>query len=195
MMLQQQQQYYPQQVSYQQTPVTQDEVYANIIQEERVRNIIQQISPQSYLNDIRMLIKGYYYNETNKRWERVDDSIPEPSPLLVSRFISYLGSIVSNNTTLGNLSDNQINKIMKLIIEWVVDDLNSNAEEYGLGSSYTERTRIGHIICNSTFMTMNRALNGQEARRMWGSLSLLENMGMGGNQPKKGAMDFLKFWK
>jgi hypothetical protein len=183
----------PQAISAQQMPVTSDEMYANIIQEERVKNIIAQISPEVQLYEIEMRIKGRRKNPTTNLWEKIDPNVKEVSGLLVSRYISYLSSILNQNTSLSNLSENQVNKIMKLVIEWLVDDIDTNAELYELNSDYTERTRIAHIMLNSTFMVLNRALNGQEARRMWGSLSLSEN-----NNPfqnKKGAFDFLKAWK
>lgn len=184
---------YPQ-PQYQQVPVSQDEMAATMIQEERIRNIISQINPDNQLFDIEMRIKGFRKDMMTNQWIKIDDSVPEPHPLLVSRFISYLSSILNQNTSMSNVSENQINKLMKLVIEYLVDDLDANAETYGIYSDYTERTRIGHIILNSVFMVLNRALNGQEARRMWGTLSLTESSS-GEQQKKSGLIESLKFWK
>ena len=82
---------------------------------------------------------------------------------------------------------------MKLVIEYIVDDLDTHAIIYDLETNYTERTRIGHIVLNSVFMVLNRALNGAEARRMWGTLNVTES-NMGGSQ-KPGMLDAIKFWK
>lgn len=185
--------YYPQ--SYQQqVPVSSDEMYANMMQEERVKNVISQVSPDNQLYEIEMRIKGYRKNMYTGAWEKISEDAPEPSPLLVQRFVAYLSSLLNQNTALSNFSEFQVNKIMKLVIEYIVDDLNSNAEEYGLESNYTERTRIGHIILNSVFSVLNRALNGQEASRMWKALSLTENSAMT-PQKKNTIMESLKFWK
>lgn len=180
------------QAQYAQIPLSQDEMYANLIQEERVRNIISQISPDNQLYEIEMRIKGYRKDILTGQWVKIDPDTPEPSPLLIGRFISYLSSLLNQNTSISNLSENQINKLMALVIEYIVDDLDANAGEYGLYTEYTERTRIGHIILNSVFMVLNRALNGQEARRMWGTLNVTESY-----MPEKrgGFMDALKFWK
>lgn len=193
-------------------PVSQDEMYATLIQEERVKNLIQQVSPQSQLHDIRMLIRGYYRNESKGIWEKIDPQSEEPNGLMVSRFISYLGSILNHNTTLGNLSETQINRIMGLVINYISDDLEANAEIYALGTfheykylddrikkdviikkfvpNYTEWTRIGHIMLNSVFMVLCRALNGAEARRMWGSIAMNESLSP--QQSKGGITDFLR---
>lgn len=179
----------------QQVPVSQDEMYATMLQEERVKNIIAQISPDNQLYEIEMRIKGYRKDTRSGDWIKINPDAPEPNPLLVSRFISYLSSLLNQNTSLSNLSENQVNKLMKLVIEYIVDDLDANAEEYKIKSSYTERTRIGHIILNSVFMVLNRALNGQEARRMWGTLSVTESAIDQQARRGGGFLDALKFWK
>lgn len=180
-------------MEYQSIPVSPNELYANAIQEERVKNIISQLNPDNQLQEIEMRIRGYKKNSFTQDWEKIDETIPEPPKLLVSKFISYLGSIMNQNTTQGNLTENQVNKIMKIAIEYVTDELDCNEDLYNLKDNYTEKTRIGDIIINSVFFVLTRALNGQEARRMWGSLSLSENYSQ---MPQKSKWtDALKFWK
>lgn len=181
------QQYYPSE------PVSSDEIYASALQEERVRNIIAQTSPDNQLAEVEWRIRGYRKNIAIGQWERIDPNVPEPSPLLVSRYISFLGSMLNDNTRFTNLSSSQINRLMVLCIEWLADDLNSNAVEYGLGDNYTERTRIGYIILNATFFVLKRAENGMESRRIWSALQVSENLSQ---QPqKKSLLDSLKFWR
>lgn len=186
----------PQDVGYQQVPVSQDEMYANMLQEERIKNVISQISPDNQLYEIEMRIKGFRKNIYTGAWEKISEDAPEPHPLLVQRFIAYLSSLLNQNTSLSNFSEMQINKLMFLVIEYITDDLSTHSEMYGLQHNYTERTRIGHIVFNCVFSVLNRALNGAEARRMWGALALTENSAMGASpQQKAGMMDALKFWK
>ncbi len=182
----------PQQ-EYQSVPVQPNELYANAMQEEKIRNIISQLNPDNQLQDIEMRIKGYKKNAITSQWEKIDPDSPEPPKLLISKFISYLGAIMNQNTTQGNLSDQQVNKIMKIVIEYVTDELDCNETLYKLKDNYTEKTRIGDIIINSVFFVLTRALNGQEAKRMWGSLNLMENISA---QPQKSKItDAFKFWK
>jgi len=183
---------YPQQ-TYQSVPISQDELYANAIQEEKIKNIISQLDPENQLKEIEMRIRGFKKNVFSGEWEKIDPDAPEPPKLLIERFISYLSSFMNQNTTQSNLSEGQVNTLMRLVIDYVSDELDSNAELYNLENNYTERTRIGHIILNSTFFVLNRALNGQEAKRMWKALSLSESYN--GNQEKNKFTESLKFWK
>lgn len=173
---------------------TSDDVYASQLQEEKIRNVLEQIAPDNQLLDLQWRIKGYIRNPVTKMWEKVDKNAPEPDPILVSRYISYLSSILNQNTTLSNYSSSEINQVMKLVIEWLSDDLKSNGEKYGLGSDYSERTRIGHIILNETFAALKRAQNGMESRRIFSALNVHEALGQYG-QKKGGITDALKFWK
>lgn len=181
---------YPQeQVVYENQPVKSDEVYANMMQEDRVKNILSQTSPDNQLTDIEWRIKGYKKNPYSAAWEKIADA-PEPHPLLVGRYIAFLSSILNDNTRFTNLSGNEINKLMKIIIEWLVDDIDTNAEGYGLKGDYTERTRIGYIILNNTFLVLKRSENGMESRRVWSAINMTESMNQ--NPPKKGMMDALR---
>lgn len=182
------------QQQYQTVPVSQDELYANVMQEEKIRNIISQLDPENQLKEIEMRIRGYKKNALTNEWERIDPDSPEPPKLLIMRFISYLSSIMNQNTTQSNLSDGQVNSLMALIINYVSDELDSNAGLYNLENNYTERTRIGHIILNTSFFVLNRALNGQEAKRMWKSMSLNESLNAS-NPNKSKLASALQFWK
>jgi hypothetical protein len=190
--MQDQQGYYPD-PNYQTLPISQDELYANAIQEEKIKNVISQLDPENQLKEIEMRIRGYKKNTMTQDWEKIDEDSPEPPKLLIARFISYLSSIMNQNTTQGNLSEGQVNALMKLVINYISDELDSNAKLYALENNYTERTRIGHIILNSVFFVLSRALNGQEAKRMWKSLSLNESFS---TAPQKSKLaEALKFWK
>ena len=181
-----------QQPAYEQVPLSQDELYANVANENRVQNLIAQISPDNQLYEIEMRIKGYKKNIYTGAWEKIDPRAPEPHPILVSRYIAFISSILNQNTSLSNVSTNQINKMMKIIVEYVVDDLDSNSVLYGLETDYSERTRLGYMMLNVIFLVLSRAKDGMESRRMWKALNVTES---GSMEQKKGALDFMKFWK
>lgn len=174
--------------------VSPDDLYASQMQEDKVRNLIQQIAPDNQLVELQWRIKGYIKDTYTGTWEKVDKDAPEPHPLLVSRYISYLSSVLNQNTTLSNFSGTEINDIMKLCIEWVSDDLDCNSEEYGLNYDYNEMNRIGDILLLNTFAVLKRAQNGMESRRIFSSLKIAESMNPY-SQKKESMWDSLKFWK
>lgn len=208
-------------------------LYADYMREEKVRNIISQINPDLLLEDIENRIRGKIKDRFSQEWRDIGKRPKPVSELLISNYISFLGSILNQNTTLSNFSNAEINNIMGMVIEYIRDDLSDNDEEYGFakveriilpttvkvyqeyednnGKVYgfwverrttreievnrvvdnNEMTRIGNIICVSTFAVLKRAQNGMEARRVFGALKVTESLSPQGG--KKGIFDFLKF--
>jgi hypothetical protein len=58
-------------------------------------------------------------------------------------------------------------------------------------TDYDELTKIGHIVCQSTFSVLKQAQNGMLASRIFKALRVTENLNSGGQKSK---IDFLKFW-
>lgn len=173
-----------------------DEVYAGAMREERMAGIIAHINPDVLVEDIEYRLRGYRKDSGSGQWIKISKNAKEISPDLIANFISFLTSILNQNTTMSNYSDIDINNIMELVIEFVVDDLDSNAEFYELGDNYSERTRVALIVCQTTFSVMKRARNGTEARRVFKALDLRETtLSSGGAGTSRGKLDFLKFWK
>ena len=58
-------------------------------------------------------------------------------------------------------------------------------------TDYDTLTKIGHIVCQSTFSVLKQAEKGMLAARIFKALRVSENLNGG---EKKGKLDFLKFW-
>ena len=170
-----------------------DEVYSDLMREERIANIISQLNPDNILEEIEYRLKGCKRNRMTGTWVKIDPNAPEIPAKLISNFMSFLSSILNNNTTFSNFKSIDINKIMGLIIEYIVDDLSSNAEAYGLHENYTDRTKIGMIVCGTCYTCFKRALEGSEARRFFAALKVVENQ-MQNQQSKKHFLDHFKLW-
>jgi hypothetical protein len=72
-----------QQPNYQTVPVSSDELYANAVQEDKIRNIVAQLDPENQLREIEMRIRGYKKNAFTKEWEKIDPDSPEPPKILI----------------------------------------------------------------------------------------------------------------
>ena len=176
-------------------------LYADYMREEKVRNIIEQLNPDNLLEDIEHRIRGEKKNRLTKQWEAINKDSNEVSEILISNYISFLGSFLNQNTSLSNFSAQEINNLMGVVIDYLKDDLSDNSEVYNFVkydmygnemTDYNEMTRIGNIIAMSTFAVLKRAQNGMESRRIFSGLKMNENTSQ---QPaKKGMLDALKFW-
>jgi len=167
---------------------------ADVMREDRVNNIIQQINPDNLMTEIEHRIRGEKKNTFTGEWEKIikKDNAIEISDEMVSNFMSYLGSILNQNTSLSFYTPLEINKIMSVVIDYISDDLDTNCEIYGIKGNFSEMNRIGNIICFSVYSVLKRAQNGRESNRVFSSLRVTADVGQ--PQQRGGALDFLKFW-
>lgn len=168
-------------------------IYSDTLREEKLNTILQQINPDNLMVDIENRIKGYRKDSYSQEWIKIDSRAKEINPELVANFMSFLGSILNQNTSMSNFSASEINAIMENIIEHIADDLETNDIKYEIEGDYSEMTRIGDIIAMTVFSVLKRAQNGMEARRVFASLKIHENLTQ--NPQQKGTLDFMKFWK
>ena len=177
-------------------------LYADNMREEKITNIIQQLNPDNLVEDIEHRIRGEKKNRYTQEWEPINPkSTKIISNMLIENYISFLSSFLTQNTSLSNFSSGEINNLMMMIVEHVRDDLSDNAVNYcfvkkdNYGNEiidFNEMTRIGMIICGTTFAVFKRAQNGMEARRIFSALKVSESLNQ--NPQKKGLMEALKFW-
>ena len=104
----------------------QSNIYADQIKEEKITNILSQINPDNLLADIEYRIRGYKKNTYSQVWEKIDKDSDEINEELVANFMSFLGSVLNQNTSMCNFSSSEVNTIMDHIIEYIADDLTVN---------------------------------------------------------------------
>lgn len=167
-------------------------IYADTMREEKVRNVIEQINPSNLLDDIEHRLRGEKFNSVNEEWEPINKNGNGLNDELISKLISFLGSVLNQNTTLSNYSINEVNNRMALVIEYIRDDLTDNDEKYGIAGDYTEMSRIGMIICETVSSVFRRALNGMESKRVFNALRVTESLT---SAKQAGIKDAFTFWK
>lgn len=107
-------------------------IYADYMREDKVKNIIQQLNPDNLVEDIEHRIRGEKKNRLSGEWELINKkSERRVSELLLERYISFLSSLLNQNTALSNFSTKEINNLMEMTVDYIKDDLSDNAEEYG----------------------------------------------------------------
>ena len=119
--------------------------------------------------------------------------------------IDYVRDDLSDNSFLYGLTKRttiKVEKTVKLLIPYTnKDGIVTMKEtpikvmqEVMLGeekTDYNKFTRIGHIVCQSTFSVLKQAQNGMLASRIFKALRVTESLNGG---EKKDKLSFLKFW-
>jgi hypothetical protein len=125
-------------------------VYADSLRDDKIRNVISQIDPANLLEEIEHRIRGEKKNSFTQEWQPIDVSAIPISEKLVSNYISFLGTYLTQNTSMSNYSPREINSIMEVVIEHIRDDLSDNADIYGL---VTRKTITEKVPCKKLIYT------------------------------------------
>lgn len=165
-------------------------MYAEQLREERAANILAQINPDNLVTDIEHRVRGEKKDITGRGWVKISEQNTQVSEQLVANFISFLGCVLNQNTSMSNFKEGEINNLMEMITDWVKNDLVVNAGAYGIEGQYTEYDRIAHIICTTCFTVFKRAQNGREAARIFKMMRMNENI----NPEGKSKIKDFKFW-
>ncbi len=165
-------------------------VLAHDLRDERATNILQQLNPDNLLEDLEHRIRGE--KKQGNTWVVISSDKAPVSEEMVSDFISFLGSILNQNTAMSNFAPKEINNIMEFVRHWYIDHMVVNAQKYGIEGDYSEYDRIGHIVCSNCFIVLKRAQNGQESRRIFKMMKMNESSS--NNNKKGGFMDNFKVW-
>jgi hypothetical protein len=180
---------------YQQSPMMSDQITADIMQQQRIENIISQIDPERLLTDIEHRIRRMRKDFHTGGWVKIDKNQPEVSAVMISNLVSYLSAFLTNNITFSNFSEDEINRIMHLVVHDLIQDQIQNARLYDLEGDYSERDRITNIVCASVFGALKRALKGAEAYRFWRAVSISGDVNSSPDQQQKRKWsEYLKFW-
>jgi|SRR6056297_493470 len=163
-----------------------EDVYEKVGQEQRVSSFLSQTSPSKSLENIDYILKGFIYSSREQEWKKVAQGIPERVRL---DFLQVMTPTLSDDVRMTNLEPEDINGIMKFVIEWAVDYLDDISDEEDL--TEPQMTKIYMILLKSVFYTLKRGLNRTEAYDLFDSLRLGENMGT----PSSGGGSENKWWQ
>ncbi|HEA46692.1 MAG TPA: hypothetical protein ENH99_02830 [Candidatus Pacearchaeota archaeon] len=167
-------------------------MFSQLVQEERVKNFISQTSPTETLERINYVLKGFIYDLTQKEWVKVADGINEKIRL---DFLQFITTDLSEDVRMTNLNDKQINGIMETTIEWVVDYLDDVADEKDINLQESQMSKIAFIMIKAVFYTILRAHSGIESKRMFNSLSLTGGLDSFPGQTPQQNKHWYQFWK
>jgi hypothetical protein len=126
-------------------------IYADSLRDDKIRNVISQIDPANLLEEIEHRIRGEKKNSFTQEWQPIDVKATPISEKLVSNYISFLGTYLTQNTSMSNYSPREINSIMEVIIDHIRDDLSDNADMYGL---VKRRTVMEKMPCKKLIYTI-----------------------------------------
>ena len=137
-------------------------------------NSLSTFSPQE-INNIMSVVIDYIRDDLSDNAERY--GLTKKNEIEVKRIVKVM-TPMTNEQGIISFKETPIEVKQKITIGEEITD-------------YNEFTKIGHIVCQSTFSVLKQAQNGMLASRIFKALRVTESLNGG---EKKSKVDFLKFW-
>lgn len=170
--------------------------------ENTIDNIVAQIDPANIIDNLDHSLRGEVYSKEKGIWEMNPSGKPLVNDACRGAIMSYMSGILTNNTTMGIVDATQLSNIMESVIETINKKFAVNLEEFGFvppGPGYKEgryenkgtpdtarMTLVSNMIYIITFITLTRALNGMESKKIFSSLKMNDTMGYQQPQQNQG---------
>jgi hypothetical protein len=128
--------------------------------DDRDRNeigIIKEMSPRKVLEQLRMNIKGYYWDSDKKEYIKIPGMHPLMNDKGISKYLSIMSSVITDLVTFSNYKDSEINRLTEYICEKIIPTIHINYVEYGIQEK-SDLPIIDVQIFNLTLASFKKAV-------------------------------------
>jgi len=160
--------------------------------EGSISNIVGQIDPTTIVDNLNHSLKGEIFDKEKGLWVMNPSGIPLVNNECRGFIISYITSVMNNNSTMAIITQQQLGFLMESIIEDIGKEFVCNLEKFGFvpeGPGFKEAryenkgtpdsprmSSVSGMVYRAIFCCYTRSLNGMESRKMWSSLNMTDNL-------------------
>ena len=140
----------PQSVVYQQ-PEEKEKESAEI-------GIIKELSPKKVLEQLRMNLKGFFYDYEKKAYVRIEGFEPLLNDTGIAKYLSIMSAIITDLVTFSNYKDDEINDLTLYVCDKALPTIHINYKEYGIKNK-SDLQIIDIQIFNLTLAAFKKAVS------------------------------------
>lgn len=119
--------------------------------------IIKGLSPKEVLENIRMEMRGYYWDYVKKKYDKIEGMHPMMNDLGIAKYLSIVSTFVSDLVTFSNFNEEQISKVVIHICDEVFPVIAMNWREYGIPTK-SDIIPVNLKIFITSWSSFNKAL-------------------------------------
>jgi hypothetical protein len=191
-------------VNHQPNPIANpEEAYINppsMRTDDQEIGLIKELSPKKVLEQLRMNLKGFFYDYEKKAYLKVPGFEPLMNDRGISKYLSIMSSVICDLVTFSNYKDEEINSLTLYVCSRAIPTIHINYQEYGIQDK-SDLPIIDIQIFNLTLAAFKKAVGAGDRNVVRGGYQekfgrgFTYGGGMGGmygddmmmqRQPKKG---------
>lgn len=94
--------------------------------------IIRELSSRKVLEQLRMNLKGYFFDWDTKKYKKIEGFEPLMNDKGISKYLSIISSVVSDVTTFSNYSADEIPQLALYVCDKAIPTIHINYKDYGI---------------------------------------------------------------
>jgi len=150
--------------------------------------IIRELSPRKVLEQLRMNLKGYFFDYEADKYMQVKDMKPLMNDKGISKYLSIMGAVITDLVTFSNYKEEEINALVMYVCDKAIPTIHINYKEYGIMDK-SDLQIIDIQIFNLTLAAFKKAVGGGDRSVVRGGVSesIVQRQGyMGQPQERRG---------
>ena len=135
--------------------------------------IIKELSTKRILEQLRMNLKGYFWDYEEKKYIKIEGFEPLMNDIGIAKYLSIMSGVISDVITFSNYREEEIKNLTQFICEKAIPIIHVNYKEYGV----KHKSDLGIIdiqIFNLSYGAFKKAQNAGDRNVVRGTVS--ENM-------------------
>jgi len=163
--------------------VPEEEIMPPIMKKEEAEvGIIRELSPLKVLNQLRMELKGYYWDYDEEKWIKLREPLMNDKG--IGKYLAIVSSVVTDLVTFSNYLPEEINKLVEYVCEKAIPVIHINYKEYGIKDK-SDLQIIDIQIFNLTKAAFHKALGAGDRNVIRGTYGEQMMYRFGYPAPKK----------
>jgi len=110
--------------------------YARPVKEEDKESaeigIIRELSPKKVLEQLRMNLKGFFWDYEKKCYIEVKGYQPLMNDKGIAKYLSIMSAVITDLVTFSNYKDEEINRLTLYVCDKAIPTIHVNYREYGI---------------------------------------------------------------
>lgn len=119
--------------------------------------IIRELSPKKMLEQLRMNLKGFFWDYEKRDWVKIEGFEPLLNDKGIAKYLSIMSSVVTDLVTFSNYKDNEIAQLTLYICDKAIPTIHINYKDYDIREK-SDLQIVDIQIFNLTYAAFKKAV-------------------------------------
>ncbi|MBA7490699.1 hypothetical protein ES702_01240 [subsurface metagenome] len=132
--------------------------------------IIRELSPKKILEQLRMNLKGYFWDYEQKGYIRIQGFTPLMNDKGIAKYLSIMSSVITDLVTFSNYQADEINRLTLYVCDKAIPTIHINYKDFGIKDK-SDLQIIDIQIFNLTLAAFKKAVGAGDRNVVRGTVS------------------------